>query len=137
MITVKAILQESSENYLETILVLSRQRKDVRSVDIAHELDFTRPSVSIAMKKLRENGYIEVDADGYITLTATGLVIAESMYERHMIISNWLMSLGVDEKTARDDACRIEHVISEQSFLALKNLEIKRRNMHGKNFKPD
>jgi len=117
---VKATFQESSENYLETILLLSRQVKRVRSIDIANELDFTRPSVSVAMKKLRESGYIEVDADGIITLTTSGLKIAESMYERHMIISGWLISLGVDEKTAHDDACRIEHVISEQSFLAIK-----------------
>lgn len=116
----KATFQESSENYLETILLLSRQVKRVRSIDIANELDFTRPSVSVAMKKLRESGYIEVDADGIITLTTSGLKIAESMYERHMIISGWLISLGVDEKTAHDDACRIEHVISEQSFLAIK-----------------
>lgn len=116
----KAILQESSENYLETILVLSKQEGRVRSVDIANELDFTRPSVSIAMKKLREKGYIVVDSDGYIKLTESGHEIAESMYERHMLISDWLISMGVDDKTAMDDACRIEHVISEQSFLAIK-----------------
>ena len=117
----KVILQESSENYLETILVLSKQGKRVRSVDIANELDFTRPSVSIAMKKLRENAYIEIDSEGYISLTGSGQEIAESMYERHMLISDWLISLGVDKKTAMDDACRIEHVISEQSFLAIRS----------------
>ena len=116
----KALLQESSENYLETILMLSNQGSQVRSIDIAHEMEFTRPSVSIAMKKLREKGYIEVNADGYISLTASGREIAESMYERHMAISNWLMSLGVEEAIARTDACRIEHVISEQSFIAIK-----------------
>ena len=116
----KAALQESSENYLETILILSRHSGRVRSVDIANELDFTRPSVSIAMKKLRENGLIEVNFEGFITLTDEGRNVAESIYERHMIISDWLISLGVDEKTARYDACRIEHVISKQSFLAIK-----------------
>ena len=116
----KSTLQESSENYLETILILSQEYSQVRSIDIANELDFTRPSVSIAMKKLRENGLIEVDPEGYITLTTEGRKIAESMYERHMLISNWLISLGVDERTAMDDACRMEHVISEQSFLAIK-----------------
>ena len=117
----KSIHQESSENYLETILILSQECNQVRSVDIANELEFTRPSVSIAMKKLRENGLIEVDTDGYITLTENGRKIAESMYERHMLISDWLISMGVDDKTARSDACRMEHVISEQSFLAIKN----------------
>lgn len=116
----KSILQESSENYLETILILSRDGNKVRSIDIANELGFTRPSVSIAMKKLRENHLIEVDNDGYITLTDEGLKIAESMYERHTIISNWLIELGVDEKTAIEDACKMEHVISDQSFLAIK-----------------
>ena len=117
----KVVLQESSENYLETILILSRQNSLVRSVDIANELDFTRPSVSVAMKKLRENGLVEVDSYGYISLTQEGLKIAESMYERHVLISNWLISLGVDETVAKDDACRMEHVISEQSFLTIKN----------------
>ena len=115
-------LQESTENYLETILMLSRNGKQVRSIDVANELDFTRPSVSVAMKKLRENAMIEVDSDGFISLTKNGYEIAISMYERHMLLSNWLISLGVDEKTALDDACRIEHVISEESFLAIKNL---------------
>jgi len=114
-------LQESSENYLETILVLGKDGKRVRSVDVASAMEFTRPSVSVAMKKLRENGYVEVDADGYIILTASGREIAESMYERHTLLSNWLISLGVDNETAMEDACRMEHVISEQSFLAIKS----------------
>ena len=116
----KATFKESSENYLETILILSRQGINVRSIDVANELDFTRPSVSIAMKKLREGGLIETDADGYITLTPGGRKIAESMYERHMLISDWLISLGVDEQTSISDACRMEHVLSEKSFLAIK-----------------
>ncbi|MCL2400616.1 MAG: metal-dependent transcriptional regulator [Defluviitaleaceae bacterium] len=101
--------------------MLSSHGSSVRSIDIVNELDYTRPSVSVAMKKLRESGFIEVNTEGYITLTEAGLKIAESMYERHQIISNWLISMGVDEKTALDDACRMEHVISEQSFLAIKN----------------
>ena len=118
-------MKESSENYLETILLLGSEGGRVRSVDIAHELDFTRPSVSIAMKKLREQGHIEVDAEGYISLTKSGRRVAESMYERHMLITDWLCSLGVDESIAREDACRIEHVISEQSFLAIKKAATK------------
>jgi len=115
-------LQESTENYLETILILSRSGRQVRSVDVANELDFSRPSVSVAMKKLRESAMIEMDPDGFISLTKNGYEIANSMYERHLSLSNWLISLGVDEKTALDDACRIEHVISEESFLAIKKL---------------
>ena len=113
--------RESAENYLETILVLSQDGNQVRAVDIAHELDFSKPSVSVAMKNLRENGYIEIDVYGYITLTNKGLLIAESMYERHMLISDWLIFLGVDKRTAVNDACKMEHVISEMSFLAIKN----------------
>ena len=114
------MVHESSENYLETILMLSRNGNRVRSIDIVNELEYTRPSVSVAMKKLRASGYISVDADGYITLTEAGRTIAESMYERHMIISNWLISLGVEPPQAREDACKMEHVISEQSFSAIK-----------------
>lgn len=113
-------VQESTENYLETIFVLGQGGEPVRSIDIVNELEFTRPSVSIAMKNLRENGYIEVDNDGYIKLTDSGRGIAVSMYERHMLISDWLIYLGVDRKTAVNDACRMEHVISQQSFLAIK-----------------
>lgn len=113
-------IQESSENYLETILILSGGGKPVRSIDIVNELDYTKPSVSIAMKKLRSNGYIEMDAGGYITLTESGLKIAESLYEKHVLISDWLIFLGVDKETAVKDACKMEHGMSEQSFLALK-----------------
>lgn len=111
---------ESSENYLETILVLSRRLPVVRSVDIAEELSVTKPSVSVAMKKLRENGCILVSKSGFITLTEKGLEIASSIYERHTFISNWLISLGVPEKTAVSDACRMEHYISRESFEAMK-----------------
>jgi Mn-dependent DtxR family transcriptional regulator len=113
-------IQESSENYLETILILSGGGKQVRSIDIVNELDYTKPSVSIAMKKLRSNGYIEIDEGGYITLTESGRKIAESLYEKHVLISDWLIFLGVDKETAVKDACKMEHGMSEQSFLALK-----------------
>lgn len=111
---------ESSENYLETILILSKRLPVVRSVDIATELNFKKPSVSVAMKKLRENGEIIVSPEGYITLTETGKKIAECIYERHTLLSSWLEHLGVDPQTAAEDACRIEHVISTQSFEAIK-----------------
>ena len=107
---------ESAENYLETILMLSQKLQHVRSVDIATELNYSKPSVSVAMKKLRENGLITVDGDGFITLTESGMTIANKMYERHSLLSDWLTFLGVSKETAIEDACRIEHVISEESF---------------------
>ncbi|MCL2411996.1 MAG: metal-dependent transcriptional regulator [Treponema sp.] len=113
-------VHESAENYLETIFVLSLKGKKVRSIDIANELEFSKPSVSVAMKNLREKGYILTDDDGCITLTSKGRKIADSMYERHIAISDWLIFLGVDKKTAVQDACKMEHVISEKSFLAIK-----------------
>ncbi|MGN1124371.1 MAG: metal-dependent transcriptional regulator [Eubacterium sp.] len=116
------IIQESAENYLETILILQNKNGSVRSVDIANELKYSKPSVSVAMKNLRENGYIDVDSSGYITLLEKGKHIAEKMYERHTILSNWLMSIGVCEETAVEDACKIEHIISTESFDAIKKL---------------
>ena len=115
-------IRESAENYLETILILSQRKGkgEVRSIDIVNELEFPKPSVSVAMKNLRENGYITVDKDGYIRLTDKGLEIAEKMYERHTLLSQWLIKLGVDEKVAVEDACRMEHVISAESFAAIK-----------------
>lgn len=115
-------IRESAENYLETILILSQRKGkgEVRSIDIVNELEFSKPSVSVAMKNLRENGYITVDKDGYIRLTDKGLEIAEKMYERHTLLSQWLVKLGVDEKVAVEDACRMEHVISAESFAAIK-----------------
>lgn len=113
-------MQESAENYLETILILGQSGKSVRSVDLAHALDYSRPSVSIAMKNLRMNGYILVDSDGYITLTDSGRKVAETMYERHVLISDWLIFLGVDREVAVNDACKMEHVMSQQSFAAIK-----------------
>ncbi|MDR1869349.1 MAG: metal-dependent transcriptional regulator [Treponema sp.] len=112
--------RESAENYLETILVLSQKGEKVRSIDIVNELEFSKPSVSVAMKNLRTKGYIAIDADGYITLTSKGRKIADSMYERHVAISDWLVFLGVDKKTAVKDACKMEHVMSEKSFSAIK-----------------
>ena len=115
-------IRESAENYLETILILSQRKGkgEVRSIDIVNELEFSKPSESVAMKNLRENGYITVDKDGYIRLTDKGLEIAEKMYERHTLLSQWLIKLGVDEKVAVEDACRMEHVISAESFAAIK-----------------
>lgn len=113
-------IQESAENYLETILILGRQNSYVRSIDIANELGFSKPSVSVAMRNLRENGYIQIDPEGHITLSESGRAIAETMYERHTTLSHWLMYLGVSKKTAIEDACRIEHVVSAESFQAIK-----------------
>ena len=113
-------IQESAENYLETILILKNRLGQVRSIDIAGELSFSKPSVSVAMKNLRQGGYIEMDAGGYIDLLDKGREIAEKIYERHRLLSNWLTALGVDPKTAAEDACRIEHVISAETFSALK-----------------
>ena len=113
-------IQESAENYLETILMLGHTKPHVRSIDIANELDFSKPSVSVAMKNLRQNGYIQVDGNGYITLADAGRKIAETMYERHTMLSSWLVYLGVDQKTAVEDACRMEHVLSADSFEAIK-----------------
>lgn len=113
-------IHESAENYLETILMLSQKQSFVRSIDIANELNFSKPSVSVAMKNLRTSGYILVDDNGHISLTESGRKIAETMYERHTMISTWLMRLGVSEETALEDACRIEHVISTESFEAIK-----------------
>ncbi len=111
---------ESAENYLETILILSNSHPVVRSVDVATELDFKKSSVSVAMKKLRESGHITVTPEGYIYLTEKGKEVAERIYERHLLLSSWLETLGVDPKIAVEDACRIEHVISAESFAAIK-----------------
>lgn len=113
-------VQESAENYLETILILQQRNGSVRSIDIANELEFSKPSVSVAMKNLRENGYIRVEEDGRILLTEQGTAIAEKVYERHTFLTRWLMELGVNADTAAQDACRIEHVISMESFDAIK-----------------
>ena len=113
-------IHESAENYLETILMLRHRLGTVRSVDIATELGFSKPSVSVFMKNLRENGYVTVDKDGSIELTETGAAIAEKIFERHEMLTNVLMALGVNEETARKDACKIEHDFSDESFECLK-----------------
>jgi len=110
---------KSSEDYLEAMLMMKLQHGYIRSIDIANELGVTKPSVSYATKRLRENGYITMDKEGLITITPKGLGIAQSMYERHQVISEFLTSLGVDPKTARADACKIEHDITEETFRAL------------------
>lgn len=113
-------IYESKENYLETILILLNRNGSVRSVDIAAEMDFSKPSVSVAMKNLREDDCIKVDDGGYITLTERGREIAERVYERHLLFTSWLTSLGVPEDIAAEDACRIEHDLSAESFAAIK-----------------
>jgi len=113
-------IHESAENYLETILLLSKKQAYVRSIDIANELNFSKPSVSVAMKNLRTSGHILVNEAGHITLTESGLSIAESIFERHRVLSMMLIRLGVDPEIASEDACRIEHVISKESFDAIK-----------------
>ena len=113
-------IQKASEDYLETMLMMQEKHGYIRSVDVADHLSVTKPSVSYATKKLRENGYITMDKDGLITLTETGLEIAERMYERHKLLSKFLIKLGVNEDVARRDACEIEHDLSQESFDAIK-----------------
>lgn len=114
------IIKESAENYLETILMLKNKTGHVRSIDIATELNVTKPSVSVAMKHFREEEYITIAEDGGISLTEKGMKIAERIYERHRVITEALIALGVDEKTASEDSCKIEHDISDQTFEKIK-----------------
>ena len=114
-------IQESAENYLETILLLQQRKGSVRSIDIANELEFSKPSVSVAMKNLRQGGYIEMDAAGQIRLLPPGQAIAEAVLEKHRMMTAFLISLGVSPEVAAEDACRIEHVLSDESFEAIKN----------------
>lgn len=113
-------IEESKEDYLETILILQNRNGSVRAVDIAAEMDFSKPSVSVAMKKLRQDECISVDENGLITLTERGRELAELVYNRHQLFSEWLISLGVGKEIATQDACRIEHVISTESFAAIR-----------------
>ena len=113
-------IQESAENYLEAILIIHNRQGNVRTIDIANELGFSKPSVSVAMKNLRTNGYIEVDKEGFITLLDKGREIADKIYERHTLLSTWLVRMGVSPEVAAEDACRIEHVISAETFERLK-----------------
>ena len=114
-------IHESAENYLETILILEKRNGAVRSIDIANELEYTKPSVSVAMKQLRLGEYIDMDKSGYIVLLEKGRAIAERMYERHTMLTDWLKMLGVSDAVASEDACKIEHVISSESFEAIKS----------------
>lgn len=115
-------LQESGEMYLETILILSQRKENVRAIDICEEMGYSKPSVSRGLKILRENSYIYIDRNGYITLSKTGREVAEKIYERHQVLSALLVKIGVDEETATEDACRIEHVISDTTFNAVKKV---------------
>lgn len=112
-------IQESAENYLETILIINKRNGFCRSIDIANELGYSKPSVSVAMKNLRENGYIDVMGDGSLVLLPPGMEIAEKLYERHTMLTEFLKALGVAEDIASEDACRIEHVLSEESISAI------------------
>ena len=113
-------IQKASEDYLEAMLMMKEKHGYIRSIDVAGQLGVTKPSVSYATKRLRENGYITMDPDGLITLTDKGMAIAESMYERHKLLTKLLISLGVDPDTAREDACKIEHDLSQESFDAIR-----------------
>lgn len=113
-------IHESAEDYLETIMMLQEEKGYVRSVDIAARLNVTKPSVSFAMKRLRENGYISMDEENLITLTEQGEAIAHRIYQRHQVLTTFLTQIGVDPATAREDACKIEHDISEKTFEAIK-----------------
>lgn len=115
------IIKESAENYLEAILMIKNKKGNVRSIDIANQLNFTKPSVSVAMKGFREDGYITVDSDGNITLTEKGMKIASGVYERHEIIAKALIALGVEKDVAYEDSCKIEHDVSQQTFEKLKD----------------
>ena len=121
-------IKESAENYLETILMIKKEKGNVRSIDIANHLNFTKPSVSVAMKSFREDGLVTVDSDGNINLTDKGMEIAEKVYERHEIIAKALMKMGVDEKIAYEDSCKIEHDISVQTFDKIKE-HLKKHNV--------
>ena len=120
--------EESVEDYLETILILSKQKAQVRSIDVANELGYSKPSVSVAMKNLRQKNYVLVSDEGYLSLTEEGLNLASTVYERHSVISNWLISLGVSQEVAVEDACRMEHDISDESFAAIKKYPCPRRH---------
>jgi len=113
-------IHESAQNYLEAIYMIKNEKGQVRAIDIVNHLGFSKPSVSVAMKQLETNGFISRDADGHISLTDAGLEIAEAMYERHDILSKLFMYLGVSEETAKDDACKVEHHISEETFECIK-----------------
>lgn len=113
-------IHESAEDYLEAILILRERQGTVRSIDVVHQLELTKPSVSVAMKRFRENGYIEMDADGFITLLPPGEEIAQRIYGRHKLLTRFLTALGVSEETAAADACKMEHDLSDETFEKIK-----------------
>ena len=113
-------IHQSAEDYLECILKLSKQRPVVRSIDIANDMNYSKPSISVAMKNLRLNGYISVDESGFITLTDSGMEIASNIYDRHLILKKWLEFLGISPETAEQDACKIEHTLSKETYTALR-----------------
>ena len=113
-------IYESAEDYLEAILILRERQGTVRSIDVVHQLELTKPSVSVAMKNLKNKSYIDISGAGHITLSEAGLKLAAEIYERHTVLTDWLISLGVDPKVAAEDACKMEHDISTQSFEAMK-----------------
>jgi len=113
-------IHKSAEDYLETILKLQKRNGQVRSIDIVAEMHFSKPSVSVAMKKLRESGHVEMDSTGLLTLTEKGLAVAQRIYERHLVLTRMLTALGVEEATAAEEACRIEHDISDGTFEKIK-----------------
>lgn len=113
-------IYESAEDYLEAILILRERQGTVRSIDVVHQRELTKPSVSVAMKRFRENGYIEMDADGFITLLPPGEEIAQRIYSRHKLLTKFLVALGVSEETAATDACKMEHDLSDETFEKIK-----------------
>jgi Mn-dependent DtxR family transcriptional regulator len=119
------VLHESAEDYLETILILFERNGQVRSIDIVNEMNFSKPSISIAMKKLRENGYIRMDVNGLITLTDEGRVIAERIYSRHKLLTKVLEAIGIDEKKAEDEACKIEHDIDDETYERIRDFYLR------------
>ena len=126
-------IYESAEDYLEAILILRERQGMVRSIDVVHQLELTKPSVSVAMKRFRENGYIEMDADGYITLLPPGEEIAQRIYGRHKLLTQFLILLGVSEETAAADACKMEHDLSEETYSKIKEHAAR----HGMDIPPD
>ena len=118
-------IKESAENYLEAILMINKKKGSVRSIDVANELGFSKPSVSVAMKSFREEGYINVDEDGSITLTPKGYEVANRVFERHQMIAQILISIGVSPETAYEDSCKIEHDLSQETFDKIKEFYLK------------
>ena len=124
------VIHESAEDYLESILIFQERRGQVRSIDIVNELGYSKPSVSIAMKKLRENGYIAVDGEGNLTLLEPGLEIAQRIYSRHQLLTHFFVQLGVDEQTAAEDACKAEHILSEQTLEKIRESALRNDAAH-------